>query len=198
MDTSRLEAFSDGVLAIIITIMVLELRAPHGIDFATLRPLAPVAISYVLSFVYLGIYWNNHHHMLHVTERVNGTILWANLHLLFWLSLIPFVTGWMGENKFAPAPTALYGVVLLAAAIAYWILQRVIIAEEGESSLLATAVARDLKGKLSPLLYAIAIPAAFLHQWIAGGLYVLVALIWLIPDRRIERALAKRGQREAE
>jgi TMEM175 potassium channel family protein len=152
----------------------------------------------VLSFVYLGIYWNNHHHMLHVTERVNGAILWANLHLLFWLSLIPFVTGWMGENNFAPAPTALYGVVLLAAAIAYRILQRVIIAEQGESSLLAAAIGGDLKGKLTSVLYAIAIPAAFMHQWISGGIYVLVALIWLIPDRRIERALAKRGQWQAE
>jgi uncharacterized membrane protein len=151
----------------------------------------------VLSFVYLGIYWNNHHHMLHVTERVNGAILWANLHLLFWLSLIPFVTGWMGENNFAPAPTALYGAVLLAAAIAYRILQRVIIAEQGESSLLATAVAGDLKGKLSLFLYATAIPTAFLHQWISGGIYVFVALIWLVPDRRIARALAKQGQREA-
>jgi uncharacterized membrane protein len=198
MDSGRLEAFSDGVLAIIITIMVLEMKAPHGASLADLWSLLPVFLSYVLSFVYLGIYWNNHHHMLHVTERVNGAILWANLHLLFWLSLIPFVTGWMGENNFAPAPTALYGVVLLAAAIAYWILQRVIIAEQGESSLLATAVGGDFKGKLSPLLYAIAIPAAFLHQWISGGIYVLVALIWLIPDRRIERALAKQGQRESE
>jgi uncharacterized membrane protein len=198
MDSGRLEAFSDGVLAIIITIMVLEMKVPHGASLADLWPLFPVFLSYVLSFVYLGIYWNNHHHMLHVTERVNGAILWANLHLLFWLSLIPFVTGWMGENNFAPAPTALYGVVLLAAAIAYWMLQRVIIAEQRESSLLATAVGGDLKGKLSLLLYAIAIPAAFLHQWISGGIYVLVALIWLIPDRRIERALAKQGQREAE
>ena len=198
MDSGRLEAFSDGVLAIIITIMVLEMKAPHGASLVDLWPLLPVFLSYVLSFVYLGIYWNNHHHMLHVTERVNGTILWANLHLLFWLSLIPFVTGWMGENNFAPAPTALYGVVLLAAAIAYWILQRVIIAEQGESSLLATAVGGDIKGKLSPFLYAIAIPAAFLHQWISGGIYVLVAVIWLIPDRRIERALAKQGQRKAE
>jgi uncharacterized membrane protein len=198
MDSGRLEAFSDGVLAIIITIMVLEMKVPHGTSLADLWPLLPVFLSYVLSFVYLGIYWNNHHHMLHVTERVNGAILWANLHLLFWLSLIPFVTGWMGENNFASAPTALYGVVLLAAAIAYWILERVIIAEQGESSLLATAVGGDLKGKLSPLLYAIAIPAAFLHQWISGGIYVLVALIWLIPDRRIARALAKQGQREAE
>jgi uncharacterized membrane protein len=197
MDSGRLEAFSDGVLAIIITIMVLEMKVPHGASLADLWPLLPVFLSYVLSFVYLGIYWNNHHHMLHVTERVNGAILWANLHLLFWLSLIPFVTGWMGENNFAPAPTALYGAVLLAAAIAYRILQRVIIAEQGESSLLATAVAGDLKGKLSLFLYATAIPAAFLHQWISGGIYVFVALIWLVPDRRIARALAKQGQREA-
>ena len=194
MDSGRVEAFSDGVFAIIITIMVLEMKVPHGADLAQLWPLFPVFLSYVLSFVYLGIYWNNHHHMLHVTDRVNGAILWANLHLLFWLSLVPFVTGWMGENNFAPGPTALYGVILLTAAIAYIILQRVIIAEQGESSLLATAVAGDRKGKLSLLLYAIAIPAAFLHQWISGGIYVLAALIWLIPDRRIERALAKRGQ----
>jgi uncharacterized membrane protein len=198
MDSGRLAAFSDGVLAIIITIMVLEMKVPHGASLADLWPLLPVFLSYVLSFVYLGIYWNNHHHMLHVTERVNGAILWANLHLLFWLSLIPFVTGWMGENNFAPAPTALYGVVLLAAAIAYRILQRVIIAEQGESSLLAAAIGGDLKGKLTSVLYAIAIPAAFMHQWISGGIYVLVALIWLIPDRRIERALAKQGQRKAE
>jgi uncharacterized membrane protein len=198
MDSGRLEAFSDGVLAIIITIMVLEMKVPHGASLADLRPLLPVFLSYVLSFVYLGIYWNNHHHMLHVTERVNGAILWANLHLLFWLSLIPFVTGWMGENNFAPAPTALYGAVLLAAAIAYRILQRVIIAEQGESSLLAAAIGGDLKGKLTSVLYAIAIPAAFMHQWISGGIYVLGALIWLIPDRRIERALTKQGQREAE
>jgi uncharacterized membrane protein len=198
MHSGRLEAFSDGVLAIIITIMVLEMKVPHGASLADLWPLLPVFLSYVLSFVYLGIYWNNHHHMLHATKRVNGAILWANLHLLFWLSLIPFVTGWMGENNFAPAPTALYGVVLSAAAIAYWILERVIIAEQGESSFLGTAVGGDLKGKLSPLLYAIAIPAAFLNQWISAGIYVLVALIWLIPDRRIERALAKQRQREAE
>jgi uncharacterized membrane protein len=198
MPSGRLGAFSDGVLAIIITIMVLEMKVPHGASIGDLWPLLPVFLSYVLSFVYVGIYWNNHHHMLHVTERVNGAILWANLHLLFWLSLIPFVTGWMGENNFAPAPTAVYGVVLLAAAIAYRILQRVIIAEHGESSLLATAISGDLKGKLSVLLYAIAIPTAFLHQWISGGIYVLSALIWLIPDRRIERALAKQGQRKAE
>lgn len=187
MGKSRLEAFSDGVLAIIITIMVLEMKVPHGDVFSALRPLIPVFLSYVLSFVYLGIYWNNHHHMLHATQHVTGTILWANLHLLFWLSLFPFVTGWMGENHFAPAPTALYGVVLLLAAIAYWILQHVIVKSQGDNSLLAKAIGRDIKGKLSPLLYVIAIPAAFLEQWIAGGLYVFVALMWLIPDRRIER-----------
>ena len=190
MNKGRLEAFSDGVLAIIITIMVLEMKVPHGVDPAALRPLLPVFLSYVLSFVYLGIYWNNHHHMLHVTQRVNGAILWANLHLLFWLSLVPFVTGWMGENDFAALPTALYGVVLLMAAMAYWILQRAIVAHHGRDSLLALAVGRDLKGNLSPLLYVVAIFAAFVHQWIAGALYVAVALMWLIPDRRIERALA--------
>jgi uncharacterized membrane protein len=195
MDTGRLEAFSDGVLAIIITIMVLELRAPHGVTFASLRPLTPVLASYILSFVYIGIYWSNHHHMLHVTKRVEGGILWANLHLLFWLSLVPFVTGWMGENHFAPAPTATYGIVLLMAAIAYWILQRRIITVQGSDSLLAHAVGRDLKGKLSPVFYVIAIPAAFVHQWIAGALYVAVAILWLVPDRRIERALS--GQRSA-
>ena len=191
MSTGRLEAFSDGVLAIIITIMVLELKVPHGEALSDLWSVLPMFLSYVLSFVYLGIYWNNHHHMLHATSRVSGSILWANLHLLFWLSIVPFVTGWMGENSFAPAPTALYGLVLLIAAIAYWILQRTIIADQGENSVIARAVGRDLKGKLSPVLYAIAIPSAFLHQWIAGGLYVLVALIWLIPDRRIERILAE-------
>jgi len=190
MDTGRLEAFSDGVLAIIITIMVLELKVPHGAALNDLWPVLPVFLSYVLSFVYLGIYWNNHHHMLHVTSRVSGSILWANLHLLFWLSLVPFVTGWMGENNFAPAPTAMYGLILLLAAIAYFVLQRTIIADQGENSVLAKAVGSDVKGKLSPVLYAIAIPAAFVHQWISGGLYVLVALIWLIPDRRIERAVA--------
>ena len=192
MNTDRLAAFSDGVLAIIITIMVLELRAPHGSDFAALRPLLPVFLCYALSFVYIGIYWNNHHHLLHVTQHVSGAILWANLHLLFWLSLVPFVTGWMGQNHFAPAPTALYGVVLLMAALAYWILQRTIVARQGRDSLLAAALGNDIKGKLSPLLYTIAILLAFVQQWIAGGLYVLVALIWLIPDRRIERALLER------
>ena len=193
MDTGRMEAFSDGVLAIIITIMVLELKVPHGADVGALWPLLPVFLSYILSFIYLGIYWNNHHHMLQVTASVSGAILWANLHLLFWLSLVPFVTGWMGENNFAPAATALYGVILLIASFAYWLLQRTIIVDQGRNSVLAKAVGRDLKGKLSPVLYAIAIPSAFVHQWIAGGLYVLVALLWLIPDRRIERALATRG-----
>ena len=190
MNTGRMEAFSDGVLAIIITIMVLELKVPHGADVAALWPVLPVFLSYILSFIYLGIYWNNHHHMLQVTSNVTGGILWANLHLLFWLSLVPFVTGWMGENNFAPAPTALYGLILLIASLAYWFLQRTIIADQGQSSVLAKAVGTDLKGKLSPVLYAIAIPSAFLREWIAGALYVLVALIWLIPDRRIEQALA--------
>jgi uncharacterized membrane protein len=198
MDKGRLEAFSDGVLAIIITIMVLELKVPHGADLSSLWPLLPVFLSYVLSFIYIGIYWNNHHHMLQVTSRVSGPILWANLLLLFWLSLVPFVTGWMGENNFASAPSALYGLVLLAAAMAYRILQRAIMAEEGASSVLATAVGGDLKGKLSPVLYAIAIPAAFVHEWISGGLYVLVALIWLLPDRRIERALANQRVHDEE
>ena len=191
MGTGRLEAFSDGVLAIIITIMVLELRVPHDSDLAALRPLLPVLLSYVLSFVYLGIYWNNHHHMLHVTRRVTGGILWANLHLLFWLSLVPFVTSWMGENHFASMPTALYGVVLLMAAMAYLILQRLILHAEGPDTVLAAAVGRDIKGKISPLLYALAIGAAFVHPAIAEAVYVLVALMWLIPDRRIERALTQ-------
>ena len=190
MRTARLEAFSDGVLAIIITIMVLELRVPHAADLAGLRPVAPVFLSYVLSFVYVGIDWNNHHHMLHVCSRVTGGILWANLHLLFWLSLIPFVTAWMGENHFAPVPTAAYGVVLLLAAIAYWVLQRIIISSQGSESLLARAVGSDIKGKVSPFLYVIAIPAAFVHQAISGGLYVAAALIWLLPDQRIERIVA--------
>jgi len=192
LGTGRLEAFSDGVLAIIITIMVLEMAVPHGAGFAALRPLVPVFSSYILSFVYLAIYWNNHHHMLHVTERVSGGVLWANLHLLFWLSLVPFVTGWMGENAFAPVPTTLYGCVLLMAAIAYWILQRAIIAQQGRYSVLAVAVGRDLKGRISPVIYAVAIAAALFRPWIAGALYVLVALIWLVPDKRIERAVAKR------
>jgi uncharacterized membrane protein len=191
MGKDRLEAFSDGVLAIIITIMVLELRPPHEVDLAALRPLLPVLFSYVLSFVYLGIYWNNHHHMLHVTRRVTGAILWANLHLLFWLSLVPFVTAWSGENPFAATPTALYGVVLVMAALAYLILQRQILRAEGPGSVLAAALGRDVKGKVSPLLYASAIGGAFVHPGIADALYVLVALMWLIPDRRIERAMTQ-------
>lgn len=191
MGKTRLEAFSDGVLAIIITIMVLEMKVPHGEDVSALKPLIPVFLSYVLSFVYLGIYWNNHHHMLHTVQLVTGSILWANLHLLFWLSLFPFVTGWMGENHFAPAATALYGVVLLLAAIAYWVLQRAIIASQGSNSLLAKAIGSDVKGKLSPVLYAVAIPVAFFEQWIAGCIYILVALMWLVPDRRIERVFGE-------
>ena len=194
MGTGRLEAFSDGVIAIIITIMVLELRVPHETSLQSLRPLLPVFLSYVLSFVYLGIYWSNHHHMLHVTKKVDGTILWANLHLLFWLSLVPFVTAWMGENHFAPVPMALYGGVLLMAAIAYWVLQRKIIARQLPDSLLARAVGRDLKGKLSPVFYILAIGASFVRPWIAGALYVLVALMWLVPDRRIERTLEHQGE----
>jgi uncharacterized membrane protein len=189
MGTSRLEAFSDGVLAIIITIMVLELKVPHGDDLASLRPLIPVFLSYVLSFIYIGIYWNNHHHMLHAAQSVSGGILWANLHLLFWLSLVPFATGWMGENHFAAVPTALYGVPLFMAGIAYGILQRAILAHQGQNSLLAEAIGRDLKGKVSPLLYGLALPLAFVNPWIADGIYVAVAMMWLIPDRRIENVL---------
>ena len=189
MPKTRLEAFSDGVLAIIITIMVLELKVPHGEDLSVLQPLFPVFFTYVLSFVYIGIYWNNHHHMLHAVKRVSGGVLWANLHLLFWLSLFPFVTGWMGENRFAPMPTALYGGVLLMAAIAYWILTLTIINEEGRDSLLARAVGRDLKGKLSIVGYAVANAFCFVNHWIAAAIYILVALLWLVPDRRIERVL---------
>jgi uncharacterized membrane protein len=189
MSSQRLEAFSDGVLAIIITIMVLELKVPEGADLSALIPLLPVFLSYVLSFVYIGIYWNNHHHMMQLADRVNGAILWANIHLLFWLSLIPFVTGWMGENHFAPLPMALYGGVLLMCGFAYWVLQRVIIRAQGERSRLAAAVGGDLKGNLSLMLYMVAIPSAFLSQWIAAALYVAVAMMWLVPDRRIERAL---------
>ena len=192
MEKTRLEAFSDGVVAIIITIMVLELKVPHATEFAELKPLLPVFLSYVLSFIYVGIYWNNHHHMFHSTRQVTGGILWANLYLLFWLSLFPFTTGWMGENHLAPTPTAVYGFVLLMAAIAYFILQRTIIAHQGRGSLLAAAVGRDWKGKLSPVLYFLAIPLAFLSPWFSSALYVFVALIWLIPDRRIERVLMQR------
>jgi len=191
MGTTRLEAFSDGVLAIIITIMVLELKVPHGDSLGAILPLIPVFLSYVLSFIYVGIYWNNHHHMLHATKRVSGTVLWANLHLLFWLSLLPFATGWMGENHFARLPSAAYGLVLLCAAIAYWLLQHAIIRTEGHESLLRHAVGKDWKGLLSPLLYLVAIVSTFLSPWIAQALYVTVALIWLVPDRRIERALAR-------
>jgi uncharacterized membrane protein len=185
---NRLEAFSDGVLAIIITIMVLEMKVPHGDSLATLAPLAPVFMSYVLSFIYLGIYWNNHHHMLHTCKRVTGGILWANLHLLFWLSLFPFVTGWMGENHFGAVPTALYGGVLLAAAIAYWVLQQTIIASQGPESPLKGAIGSDWKGKLSPVLYLLGIGSTFMWTRAAQLLYVLVALMWLVPDRRIEKS----------
>jgi uncharacterized membrane protein len=194
MGKSRLEAFSDGVIAILITIMVLELKVPHGESVEALRPLIPVFLSYVLSFIYVGIYWNNHHHMLHACHRVTGPILWANLHLLFWLSLIPFATGWMGENHFGAVPLAVYGAVLFMAAIAYYILQQLIIASQGPGSLLKKAVGGDWKGKLSPLVYVTAIPMGFLSRWIALGLYVLVALIWLVPDRRIESALSHKEE----
>ena len=191
MNKGRLEAFSDGVIAILITIMVLELKVPHGTDLEALRPLLPIFLSYVLSFIYLGIYWNNHHHMLHTTQQINGRILWANLHLLFWLSLVPFTTGWMGENHFAPLPTAVYGVVLLLAAVAYTILQNLIISHQGRGSKLAYAVGKDVKGKVSMLLYAVAIPSAFFDVWIAYAIYMLVALIWLTPDKRIESKIAE-------
>jgi uncharacterized membrane protein len=194
MKTTRLEAFSDGVLAIIITIMVLELKVPHATDLAVLKPLLPVFLSYVLSFIYVGIYWNNHHHLFHSTEHVSGGILWANLHLLFWLSLFPFTTAWVGENHLAPTPTAVYGFALLMAAIAYYILQCTIIAQQGPDSLLAAAIGNDWKGKLSPICYLLAIPLAFVSPWIAHALFIFVALLWLVPDRRIERALVKREE----
>ncbi|MCC6316655.1 MAG: DUF1211 domain-containing protein [Gemmatimonadaceae bacterium] len=193
MGKNRLEAFSDGVLAIIITIMVLELEIPTGDSLAALAPLTPVLMSYALSFVYVGIYWNNHHHMLHTCNRVTGGILWANLHLLFWLSLLPFVTGWMGANHFAPVPSALYGVVLLAAAIAYWMLQQTIIASQGPQSPLKAAVGRDWKGRVSPALYLLAIVCTLAWTWVAQVLYVAVALLWLVPDPRIERSLDGAG-----
>jgi uncharacterized membrane protein len=190
MNKTRLEAFSDGVLAIIITIMVLELKVPHGESLAALQPLVPVFSSYVLSFIYVGIYWNNHHHMLHTVKHVNGAVLWANLHLLFWLSLLPFVTGWMGENHFSALPTAMYGGVLIMSGTAYWILSQVIIATDGKDSLLAHAIGKDFKGVLSVVIYAVAIPLAFWSQWLAQALYVVVALMWFIPDRRIEKVIS--------
>ena len=192
MNKTRMETFFDGVVAIIITIMVLELKVPHGESLETLAPLIPVLLSYVLSFVYLGIYWNNHHHMMHTCRTVTGSMLWANLHLLFWLSLIPFTTGWMGENHFAKLPAAAYGMVLLMSGVAYVILQQRIIASQGEDSLLKKAIGSDWKGKLSPILYLTAIVLAFVSSWLSMAVYVFVALMWVIPDRRIERILAGR------
>jgi uncharacterized membrane protein len=194
MKTTRLEAFSDGVLAIIITIMVLELKVPHTVDLVALKPVLPVLLSYVLSFIYIGIYWNNHHHLFQATEQVSGGILWANLHLLFWLSLFPVTTGWLGENGLASMPSAVYGFVLLMAGIAYYILERAIIAKQGRDSLVAQAVGTDWKAKLSVAFYFVAIPLAFVSPWISCGLYVFAAAFWLIPDPRIERKLEKRGQ----
>jgi uncharacterized membrane protein len=189
MHKGRLEAFSDGVIAIIITVMVLEMKVPHGTELSALRPVIPVFLSYVLSFTYLGIYWNNHHHLLQAAKHVNGGVLWANLHLLFWLSLIPFTTGWMGENHFAPRPVALYGLVLFFAAIAYFILAHSLVALHGRESALATALGSDGKGRISVVIYAAAIALSFAASWIACGLYVLVAVIWLVPDRRLERVM---------
>ncbi len=189
MTKSRLEAFSDGVIAILITIMVLEMKVPHGTDWGALRPLVPVLLAYVLSFAYLGIYWNNHHHMLHATDRIGGNVLWANLHLLFWLSLIPFVTGWMSENHFPKVPAMAYGFVLLMAAIAYSILQMTILTHQGANSKLRDAVGKDRKGKASIVLYLAAIAVALVSQWISISIYILVALMWFIPDRRIESKL---------
>jgi uncharacterized membrane protein len=186
MKKGRLEAFSDGVIAILITIMVLELRAPEGTSLGALQPILPVFLTYVLSFVFLGIYWNNHHHLLHAAERINGRVLWANMHLLFWLSLVPFVTAWMGENHFAPTPTALYGAVLWLCGVAWLILQKTMLSQHGPDSLLARAIGSDTKGKMSALLYAIAIPMAFVNQWISHAIYVIVVAMWLVPDRRIE------------
>jgi uncharacterized membrane protein len=191
MTKNRLEAFSDGVIAIIITIMVLELRVPHGSDLEALRPLVPVFFSYVLSFIFLGIYWSNHHHLLHAVEHVDGRILWANLHLLFWLSLIPFVTAWMGESHFASRPVALYGTVMLLAAIAYFILVRALLSHHGRNSVLATALGGDFKGKISMLIYLVAIPLALVRWWLACAFYIFVAMMWLVPDRRIEKTLVE-------
>ena len=189
MGKGRLEAFSDGVMAIIITIMVLELKVPHGADLAAVTPLLPSFLSYALSFIYVGIYWNNHHHLLQTADRVSGAVLWANLNLLFWLSLFPFATGWMGENHFESLPSATYGFILLMAAIAYYVLQQCIIAAGGPQSVLKRALGSDWKGKLSPLIYIIAIAASFVVHWVAQALYVLIALVWLVPDRRIERVV---------
>jgi uncharacterized membrane protein len=186
---ARLEAFSDGVIAVIITIMVLEMKVPHGESLDALAPLIPVFLCYVISFVFVGIYWNNHHHMLHAVHHVNGAILWANSHLLFWLSLIPFVTGWMGENHFAAVPVAVYGVVLLMSGVAYYILSRLLIRHHGHDSPLAAAVGNDMKGRISLIIYAIAIPLSFVNRWLAVALYVVVSLMWLVPDRRIERVV---------
>jgi uncharacterized membrane protein len=191
MGKGRLEAFSDGVIAILITIMVLELKVPHGSDLGALRPLIPVFLTYVLSFVYIGIYWNNHHHMMHAARQVNGRILWANLYLLFWLSLVPFVTGWMGENHFSPIPVALYGGVLLMSALAYTLLARALIAQHGQESTLAVALGRDYKGKVSLALYAVAVPLSFVNSWIALTIYVLVAILWFVPDSRIEHSMTE-------
>jgi uncharacterized membrane protein len=191
MNKARLEAFSDGVIAILITIMVLELKVPHGVELAALKPLLPVFLSYVLSFLYVGIYWNNHHHLLHATRHVTGGILWANLHLLFWLSLFPLTTGWLGENHVAPIPAAVYGLVLLMAALAYYLLQSAIVAKQGRDSLLKAAIGRDWKGKLSVVLYLAAVPSAFVTPWLSIGVYVAVALMWLVPDPRIERAVSQ-------
>ncbi len=194
MGKERLAAFSDGVLAIIITIMVLELRVPDGASFAALRPELPVFLSYALSFIYVGIYWNNHHHLFSATEKINGTIMWANMHLLFWLSLTPFVTEWAGRHPLAPGPTAVYGVLLLAASLAYWLLQNALLKMQGTDSLLCIALERDLKGKLSPALYALAIALAFVSPLLSALLYIAVALMWVVPDRRIENAVAESAE----
>ena len=190
MNTNRLEAFSDGVLAIIITIMVLELRVPHGTDWSALQPVVPALLTYVLSFIYVAIYWNNHHHMLHSLDKVNGKILWANLFLLFWLSLVPFATGWMGENHFAKATLTVYGIVLLMAGVSYWILQNIIIDSQGKNSLLKKAVGSDLKGKSSPVFYLVGIAFSFYNEWISAAVYIFVALMWLVPDTRIEKVIS--------
>ncbi len=198
MNKSRLEAFSDGVIAIIITIMVLQLNVPQGMDLQSLKPLIPDFVSYVLSFAYVGIYWNNHHHMIHTVKRVTGGILWANLHLLFWLSLVPFVTRWMGATNFEAIPSALYGVVLLMAAIAYFVLQTMILRKHGKNSFLSQALGSDLKGKISPPLYLAAIISTFFYEWIAIAIYIMVSLIWLIPDRRIERMFEEEEKKKGD